>query len=289
MTDERFIIGEKGVPRPNPALPEESPENEPGHLRDEPFDRRVVSYLLGQMSEEESEQFEDECFAQTSWPSHVNLVEEELIDAYLHQELPLAQRELFERNYLTTEARQARVRMAALLMREVCERDAVAEAAAVREGTTLGGRLKAFWGGGWGLRAAWAAAVLVIVVGGAWFYLARVRAPRQIATLRLTSNVLTRSQGTPAQPVKLSPDDDALRVFLTLPDHVTPAAHYRVELDTEGGATIPLAVEEHDSRMVSVLIPTSQLHKGQYALTLLALGDDGTEQPVYGSYIFAVE
>ena len=288
MTDERFIIGENGIPRPNPALPEEPPEDEPEHLRDETFTRRVVSYLLGQMSEEEAEQFEDECFAQRGWPSQVELVEEELIDAYLHRELTPEQRGLFERNYLTTEGRQARVRMAAMLMREVCDREAVVEPPAVRGGATLWERLKAFRGGGRGLRAAWAAAALVIVVGGAWFYLARDHPPRQIATLSLTGSVLTRSEGAPAQTVKLPPDADALRVFLSLPDRATPAADYRVELDTEGGETIPLAVEARDSRVVSVLIPASRLPKGRYALTLYALVGDG-EQPAYGSYIFAVE
>src|SRR3712207_2724086 len=175
MTDERLIYGESGVPRPNPALPEEPPEEGAEHLAGEPFTRRVVSYLLGQMSEEESEKFEDECLAQERWPSQVGLVEDDLIDAYLQDELPPEQRALFERNYLTTEARQERVKVAAALSRQVCEREGVGQPAAVREGDTSWlGRLKAFWGGSaWGLRTASAVAALVVVAGVAWLYLGR--------------------------------------------------------------------------------------------------------------------
>jgi hypothetical protein len=290
MTDERLVIGENGVPRPNPALPDEPPEGEPEHFTGELFARRVISYLLGQMSEEESERFEDECFAQRTWPSHIELVEEDLIDAYLHEELPPEQRELFVRNYLTTEARQERVKTAAALLRQVCEPNALADPpVAKREKVKWAERLKAFWDGH-GLRAVSAVAVLVIIVGGSWLYLTRVRPPRAIATLRLTSNFINRSEGGESHTIKLPPDADALRVFLTLPEGATPAPRYRVELDDEDGETMPLAVEGQDAQAVSVLLPASRLSRGQqYALTLFALRGDGTEQPVYGSYVFAVE
>lgn len=294
MTDERFIIGENGIPRPNPALPEEPPGQEPEQFSGEAFARRVASYLLGQMSVEESELFEDECFAQKTWPSQIKLVEEELIDAYLQDEMQPEQRRLFERNYLTTEARQERVKVAAALLRQVCDRDTVVEPPPVAvegEGDTWAKRLKAFWhGGGWGLRAASTLAVLVVVVGGSWLYLSRGRTPRAVATLRLTSGVINRSEGAEAHRIKLSPDADALRVFLMLPDRSMSAPHYRVELDTEDGETTTLSVEGQEPDAVSILIPTSRLARGQqYALTLFAVRDDGTEQPVNGSYIFAVE
>lgn len=291
MTDERFIYNENGVPRPKPTLRDESTEEEPEHLSGEPFARRVVSYLLGQMSDEESEQFEDECFAQKNWPSQVKLAEEDLIDAYLHDELQPEQRGLFKLNYLTTAARQERVRVAAMLLHQVCDRESVVEPSlVVREEETWAERLKAFWGGrSWGLRAASAVAALVIVVGGAWLYVSRVRAPRTVATLSLTSSVINRSEGVQSHTTKLRSDADALRVFLMLPELATPASHYRVELDNQDGETTPLAVEGQDAHSVSVLIPASRLPHGQYALTLFAIGDDGVEQPVYGSYVFAVE
>jgi hypothetical protein len=293
MTDERFIIGENGIPRPNPALPEEPPEQEPEQFRGESFARRVASYLLGQMSEEESEQFEDECFEQKSWPSQIKLVEDDLIDAYLHKELPPAQRQLFEQNYLTTEARQERVRVAAALLRQVCERDTLVELSgnSAREGNTWAERLKAFWlGGGKGLRVASALALLIVVVGGSWLYLSRVRPPRAVATQILTSTIVNRSPGGAPQTIKLPPDADALIVPLALPDHAPRAPHYRVELDDVEGETMNLTVEGQDAQTVSVLIPAARLSRGQqYVLTLFPLGEDREEQPGYGTYTFVVE
>jgi hypothetical protein len=290
MTDERFIQGENGVPRPNPALPREPPEAEPEEFRGEPFALRVASYLLGQMSEEEAEEFEDLCFAQEHWPSRIEAVEEDLIDAYLHGELDAERRALFERNYLTTAARQERVRVAAGLLRQVCVSDVVDEPSVVEhKKAERVGLLGALWGGGWGLRAAWVAAALVVVVGGSWLYLSRVRTPRAVATLTLTSSVISRSVGVESRTIKLPPDADALRVFLVLPERAVTARSYRVELDDQEGKTVSLPVEGQDAQAVSVLIPASRIPRGQYALTLFAVGNDGTEQPVHGSYIFTVE
>lgn len=292
MTDERFIIGENGIPRPNPALREEPPGQESERFEGEPFARRVASYLLGQMSEEESERFEDECLEQKSWPSQIALVEEELIDAYLHDELPAERRRLFEQNYLTTEGRQERVKVAATLLRRVCRPDAaVAGTASVApEGGTWAERLKVFWGGrGWGLRAAASASAVVILVVGVWLYLSRTRPPRVIATLKLTGNVSNRSGGAAADTVKMPPDADALRVTLMLPEGATPVRGYRAELENEDGETVSLPAEGQDARTVSVLIPASRLARGQYALTLFAVASDGQEQPVYGTYTFVVD
>jgi anti-sigma factor RsiW len=292
MIDERFIIGENGIPRPSPVVPEEPTEDESEQFAGEPFARRVVSYLLGQMSEEESERFEDECFARKNWPSQVNLAEEDLIDAYLHDELEPEQRGLFERNYLTTEARQERVRMAAALLRQVCEGEAVvARPSDTRKGETWAERLKVFFGGrGLRLRVGAAVAALVIIVGVSWWlYLSRARAPRVVATMTLTSSVINRSEGVEARTIKLSPDADALRVSLVLPDRATTGPHYRAELENDNGETVPLAVEGQDAHAVSVLIPASRLSRGQYVLTLIAAGDDGAGQPVYSAYYFFVE
>lgn len=289
MTDERFIIGENGIPRPSPALPEDPPEQEPEQFRSDSFARTVTSYLLGQMSEEESDRFEDECLAQKTWPSQVKLVEEDLIDAYLQGELQPEQYRLFEQNYLTTEARQERVKVAAMLLRRACGPDVIVRSPAdARSNETWAERLQAFWRRR-GLHAAAALATLLVVVTVSWLYLSRVRPPRAVATLTLTSSVNNRSEGAQAGSIKLPPDADALRVFLTLPERATPAPRYQAELDSEDGETTTLAVEVQDGRAVSVLIPTSLLPRGRYVVTLFAVRNDGTEQPAYGTYFFNVE
>lgn len=291
MTDERFIIGENGVPRPNPALPEESPEQEPERFSGEAFERRIVSYLLGQMSEEEKEQFEDECFAQKSWPSQIKLIEEELIDAYLHGEMEPGQRELFERNYLITEGRQERVKVAAALLRHVCKPDVVVTSPNVeQERKAWPEWLKAFWGErAGGLRALAALAMLVVIIGGVWLYVSRVRPPRSIATVSLTSSVVNRSEAVEVRTVKLPPDADALKVFLTLPTQMSPSSSYRVELVNNEGETRPLEVVAREEKTISVVVPAAELSRGQYVLQLFTTTADGAERRIPGSYFFNVE
>lgn len=85
-------------------------------------DERIVAYLLGELPEEESERFEDECyFAGEDWPEEVRAAEHDLVDAYLRKELTPKQRQHFEQNYLTSNERQQRVATAAALLRHVSQ------------------------------------------------------------------------------------------------------------------------------------------------------------------------
>src|SRR5438270_13569731 len=107
----------------------------------------IIAYLLKELPDEELEQFEDECFEQESWPLQVHLAEEDLVDAYLRDELSRERREHFERNYLTTEARQESVRMAAALLRCVDEYNADSQTAVAAPPAELtsADRLRGFW------------------------------------------------------------------------------------------------------------------------------------------------
>jgi len=293
MTDERLIFDKHGVPRPNPAFPEPAPTDEPEQFTGEVFEARVVSYFLGQLSEEEAKRFEDECFAQEYWPSRINLAEEDLIDAYLHDELAPEQHQCFEQNYMISEGRQRRVRLAAALLRQTCEREAVvAEPVAVeRDSETWVRRMRAFWvGRAWPLPAGYAVAVVAIIVCAAWLYISRVQQPPVVASLKLTSTVEKRSkgaEGADVRSIKLPSNADALRVELMFPSNAAPAPVYRVELDNKDeGESKSLAISGQDAQSVSVLIPASRLVRGDYALRLVAV-KNGEEQ-VY-SYFFSVE
>jgi len=70
-------------------------------------DERITAYLLQELTEEEAERFEEQCFALDEWPSQLESAEQELIDAYLHDGLGKDQRLRFEKNYLTTDVRNA--------------------------------------------------------------------------------------------------------------------------------------------------------------------------------------
>src|SRR6185369_17442366 len=72
-------------------------------------DERITAYLLEELTEQESEQFEEQCFAQNEWSAEIDAAEQELIDAYLQNELTADRKRRFEERYLTTDARKARV------------------------------------------------------------------------------------------------------------------------------------------------------------------------------------
>ena len=265
-------------------------------------DERIIAYLLEELPEEDAVQFEEECFARESWPSEINLIEEDLIDDYLRGELAPERRRHFEQNYLTTAARRERVRMAAALLRHVDEDSADAEAtdaeaivAMPAAGQTWAWRLRDFWSGQtWGLRAAAGALAALVIVVGLWWFSAS-RTPNEsrtatYATLALSISNGSRAQGASVSRVKLSPDAGGLKIFLTLPDGATSSESYRVQLeDVDGEIKFSGRAEPADARSVSVAIPASQLGRGQYAVTLFALKSDGGEQRVGGNYQFNVE
>ncbi len=255
-------------------------------------DEHIIAYLLGELPEEELEQFEDECFAQETWPAQLSLTEEDLIDAYLRGELTQEQRQRFERNYLITEARQQRVIMAAALLRHVDERQAVAKVTVATPPTeqTWVGRLRALWSNqAWALRATAALIVVAIIVGAWWLSRPRTPSTQTFATLTLTISGSNRADAAQAGKVNFPLPASALRISLTLPERLPPAVRYRVELDKDNGETKPLEIVGQDAQSVSVLIPAPQLTRGQYALKLFATKADGIEQRIPGSYLFTVE
>jgi hypothetical protein len=254
-------------------------------------DERIIAYLLGELPEEESEQFEDECFAEESWPAQISLGEEDLIDAYLCDELTQERRQRFELHYLTTQARQERVSMAAALLRHVNERHASKRNLAEdSDNPTWIERFRAFWNSqSWALRAAMSFGVIAILAGGLWLSLFRAQSPKTFAAITLTHSVNNRAEGVQAGKVKLPLKADALRISLMLPERLPAVTRYRVELENEDGETRPLEVVGQDAQSVSVVIQASQLERGLYALNLFTTGANGTEQSIDGSYFFTVE
>lgn len=261
-------------------------------------EERIIAYLLEELPEEEAERFEDECFAGESWPEQIQFVEEDLIDEYLRNELTPERRRRFEENYLTTDARVERVRMAAALHRHVDSKASVtAEETPAAKPTPLEKPVRESWFGAlWGgrssvPRAALSFAILLVVAGGAYVAYRLISNSNQTVVLvALTQTSTDRSAGG-ALPTKvtLPADAGALRVSLTLPEDAQPASRYRVELESREGKAGSFQTEEHDARSVSVLIPAAQLSRGLYVLKLYAITSDGTEQRVNGSYLFSIE
>ncbi len=255
-------------------------------------DERIIAYLLEELPETDLERFEDECFAQESWPIELTLVEEDLIDAYLRHELTPERRQRFEQNYLTTDARQARLSLAAALLRHVDECHAASKVTNIVPipQPTWAERFGAFWNRQtWALRTAMAIVLVSFIAGTLWFGFLRPSSPRTFATLTLTISNNNRAEGAQAGKVKLPPDAEALNISLMLPQPPPAAARYRVELENDNGERKALEVTSQDDQSVWVRVPTAQLARASYALKLYAIKTDETEERIKGSYYFLVE
>jgi len=78
---------------------------------------KLTRYLLGELSAEERIQVEDRYLTNAEFFDELVIAEDELIDDYVRGELSRSNRELFERNFLCSAARQERVKSARALMR----------------------------------------------------------------------------------------------------------------------------------------------------------------------------
>ena len=58
-------------------------------------DEHITAYLLEELTEEEAERFEEQCFTEEKWSEEIDAAEQELIDAYLRNELTHDRRRRF--------------------------------------------------------------------------------------------------------------------------------------------------------------------------------------------------
>jgi methionine-rich copper-binding protein CopC len=130
---------------------------------------------------------------------------------------------------------------------------------------------------------------VTLIAGLLWFFLNRGSAPQTLATLNLTISQSTRGEGGPAPKVNLSHNQDALKIVLRLPGQVPRAERYRVEMDSDNGQSRSLKTVAQDGQSLTVVIPASELNRGQYSLKLFTVGSDGAEQRINGNYFFTVE
>jgi hypothetical protein len=242
---------------------------------------RIRLYLLGKLADSEKERIEQELLANDELFEEILIVEEELADDYVAGKLSHAERADFESNFLATPERQQNLRFAQALNRYVtAEANRELNPAPVPP---------VYWvPKTWMGRVATVVAIIAVAVA-LLFFIPTSQTPRTFAPLTLTISPNTRDQGAQSTRVSLPLNADALRISLQLPKPSPPAVRYRVEvLDDNGGSkSLETTLPDHDS--VVLVIPSLELHRGRYAINLIAIQADGTEQPINGSYYFNVE
>ena len=219
------------------------------------------------------------------------LAEGELIDDYVGGRLGAAEREEFERHFLTTDVRRRQLRFAQALGRYADEQ-APAPAASVRPAPGWVERFRALWGSLTPVpRGALALACVAVVAFALWLALpGGPREPRTFVALALAAGSGVRAgDGAEVPPVRLPLGADALKLELALPAGAEPAASYRAELVTSKGRAEGVGVAGREGRTVTVVVPESKLARGEYAVRLYAVGADKAERQVGDSYLFKVE
>lgn len=242
---------------------------------------RIRRYLLAQLTDGAREEFEQDLLVDVELFEELLVGEDELIDGYLAGELPVSESVQFEQHFLAAPERQEKLRFARALNRYVTvaslQETSISKFAPVsRISRTIL------------YRAAAAFAVVILIAGTLWLVGHRSSSPRTFATLNLTVSQSTRGEGAQAPKVNLPRSGDALKIVLRLPDQSPTAAHYRVTLENDNGQNRSLETVAQDGQSVTVVIPASELKRGQYSLKLFAVRADGGEQRV-GSYLFTVE
>ncbi|MGB9181580.1 MAG: hypothetical protein WCB68_20290 [Pyrinomonadaceae bacterium] len=163
----------------------------------------IVRYLLGELTEPEQKQIEENFLADDNYFEQILIVEDDLIDAYARGQLSPAEREQFEKSFLTNPQRRQRVAFARTLMQAVSQAPNTPLPAAAQEKQT---RWQAFLAS-LGLQnrslqfALMAAALALLVVGVVWLSVRRSGSPAQ----REDERIAQQSQEAPqASPVPAS-------------------------------------------------------------------------------------
>lgn len=150
-------------------------------------DKLAKRFLLGDVSESERAQIEDRLLADEDFFQELLIVEDDLIDAYVRDELSASERGLFEQGYPTSPSRRARIEFAKTLLASVSGKPASVVPAVITAHEREPARPVSWWhtlfGGlfirrpAFGFTMAAVVALLVVVLGGLWVLTERTRTP----------------------------------------------------------------------------------------------------------------
>ena len=275
---------------------------------------RLRRYLLGELPEEERLALEERYFAADDVFAGLLAAEDELAEAYLSGALSAAERERYERVFLSTPAGRRTLRLAEDLGGRLSLRPPRPRAASARWRHALG-------------PAAIAAAVVVAAAAGIWVTTGRDRghptlartaerpAPRPVAPSHdgapspgsgslearplpapggailsvMLAAGLVRDAG-PSKAFAIPPETTTVRLVLLLPRDDYP--RYRVSLQTPEGdermARSGLTPRHLDSGPgIEARFPARRLEPGTYVAIVSGVMADGRTEPA-GEYVFRV-
>jgi hypothetical protein len=244
----------------------------------------IRQYLLGQLTGDSLEQFEEQLFADDNLFEEILVAEDELIDESIAGELNQNDSDLFAKSFLNTPERKQKLLFRQVLKGYVDKKSSSRSVANERW---------AFWPATiHSFRTALASAAVIVVValvGLGPLVRHWTMQPASFATINLTISPSERAPGAQIPKVKLPLGVDELRLQLTLPENSAKAQSYRVELVKASGEKRTIETIAREEKSIVVAISASQLEPSQYALNLYAAKPDEAEQRIAGSYYFTAE
>jgi hypothetical protein len=264
----------------------------------------TTRYLLGALPDAERDEFEKKYLADDAAYEELLLAEDQLIDAFVRDELSAEERELFERQFIVSPIRRERVEFArALMSPEIDPLLMPSEAQPQSFGHRSYGK-PAF--STWAQRLAWVGAALIgfLIVVSSWFFFENRRLNRDLVRVQSEKPVIENKkqasgsqQDRPSVPVtgplslvltpglsrdsaqlpgvKLSQGIDTLSLQLEL-EGVATNSTYRATVETPEGKEVwsrsglPRRERAGGSGSILIEIPAAVLVPGDYVVTLRA-------------------
>jgi hypothetical protein len=246
---------------------------------------QIRQYLLGQLAEADEERLELRLMSDSAFSEEFDIVVDEIATLYVSGELKDDEKARVEQYFLRSPERQLKVQFICELLNQLDPQPVPASAASSGSQETVWQRVNSFWTG---QPAAFRPAItfaVLLIVGGLVFYVISLNSKSTYATLELSLTSADRSAGTEITQIPQERVLDGLQIKLNLP---TPRApQYRAALRGEQISLPQLTIEAQDTESITVLIPRDQISKGTYAIELSEI-NNGSENPIRGAYVFAV-
>ena len=247
--------------------------------------KQIKQYLLGQLAEADEEQVELRLMSDPAFSEEFDIVVDEIATLYVSGKLKDVEKARVERYFLRSPDRQLKVQFICELLNQIDPQPVPAVAASSGSQATAWQRLTSFWTG---QPAAFRPAItfaVLLIVGGLVFYVISLNSKPTYATFELSLTSAERSAGTEIKRIPQERVLDGLQIKLNLP---TPRApQYRASLRGEQISVPQLTIEAEDAESITVVIPKDQISKGTYAIELVEI-NNGSEKPIRGAYVFAV-
>ncbi len=250
-------------------------------------ERHLVRYLIGDLTEAEQEETERRLLADDSSFDALQVVEDELIDAYVRGELPPEDRKRFEEHFLQTPSRWERIHFARAFHQALNQKVSKPELSWWKTVFLLPR-----------IRLPLAAAAVLVIACGLWIVVERWR-PHDgsragppvpagpIVSLVLSPGLLRGSAATPQ--LALPAGAAAVELQLEL-ESSSALTDYRCRLETAEGSLIRDGLEPTiavTGQALTLRLSPEVLAEGDY---ILALSGRAVDRPygVLASYFFRV-